>query len=411
MSLSETAISAKPASFESPGRIPKTIGYFAAFIGLGMTDSVLGATLLGLVENTGTDLSEISRIFSARALGYLLGALLVGRLYDRLPGHPVMAGVLLVMVLTLALTPVMSLLWLLMIILLVLGMAQSTLDVGGNTLLVWVHRAKVGPYMNGLHFFWGAGAALSPVIVKQVVSISGDITWAYWFLALLIAPVAIWVFVLPSPVAQTASEDSPTGRVNFLLVALISLFFFLFVAAEISFGGWILTYAVKMDLASQTAVSFLTSAFYLNSAYWGALTVGRLVAIPLAIRFRPRTILTADLVGCLLSVTLILLWPDSLTALWIGSIGAGFSLASIFPTMISLAARHLAVTGQVTSWFIVGASLGSMIVPWLIGQFFESVGPQVMMLTILITLVLALGVFGILMYALNSVEQRKQAAG
>ena len=79
--------------------------------------------------------------------------------------------------------------------------------------------------------------------------------------------------------------------------------------------------------------------------------------------------------------------------------------------MISLAARHLTVTGQVTSWFIVGASLGSMSVPRLIGQFFESVGPQVMMLTILITLVLALGVFGVLMYALHSVEQRKQVAG
>jgi hypothetical protein len=34
-----------------------------------------------------------------------------------------------------------------------LGMAEGALDVGGNTLLVWVHQEKVGPFMNGLHFF------------------------------------------------------------------------------------------------------------------------------------------------------------------------------------------------------------------------------------------------------------------
>ena len=401
MSLSETTLSTKPTSSDQPGRTSKTINYFAAFIGLGMVDSALGATLIGLAENTRTDFREISVLFVARSAGYLLGALLGGRLYDRLPGHWVMAGVILTMVLMLVLAPMTPLLWLLTLILLVLGMAQSTLDVGGNTLLVWVHRARVGPYMNGLHLFWGLGATLSPVIIAQAISISGGITWAYWFLALLILPVSIWVLLLPSPRARTTAEESPTAGVNRWLVALISLFFFLFVGAEISFGGWIFAYAVVMDLANPTSTDFWTSEYYLNSAYWGALTVGRLVAIPLAIRFRPRLILAADLIGCLLSVAVILVWPNSLTALWIGSIGVGFSIASIFPTMISLAARHLTVTGQITGWFIVGASLGSMVVPWLIGQFFESVGPRVMMMTILVDLILAVLVFIFLIYRIE----------
>jgi FHS family Na+ dependent glucose MFS transporter 1 len=401
MSLSESTVSTKFTLPDQPGRISKTVNYFAGFVGLGMVDSALGATLLGLAENTRTDLSEISVLFVARSAGYLLGALLGGRLYDRLPGHWVMAGVIFTMALMLVLTPLMPLLWLLATVLLLLGMAQSTLDVGGNTLLVWVHRAKVGPYMNGLHLFWGLGATLSPIIISQAISISGGITWAYWLLALLILPVAVWVMVLPSPSARTMAEESPTASVNHWLVALISLFFFLFVGAEISFGGWIFSYAVVMDLANPTSTDFWTSEYYLNSAYWGALTVGRLVAIPLAIRFRPRFILSADLIGCLLSVAVILAWPSSLTALWIGSMGVGFWIASIFPTMISLAARHLTVTGQVTGWFIVGASLGSMIVPWLIGQFFESVGPRVMMLTILGDLILAVLVFIILIYRIE----------
>ena len=48
-----------------------------------------------------------------------------------------------------------------------MGVAEGALDVGGNTLLIWVHRHKVGPFMNGLHFFFGAGAFLSPIIIAQ----------------------------------------------------------------------------------------------------------------------------------------------------------------------------------------------------------------------------------------------------
>lgn len=65
-------------------------------------------------------------------------------------------------------------------------------------------------------------------------------------------------------------------------------------------------------------------------------------------------------------------------------------MTSVFPTVLTLAERRMAMTGKVTSIFFVGASLGSMTLPWLIGQLFTAVGPQTMMLAILIGLVLAL---------------------
>ncbi len=393
MSLTETTLSAK-FSAVGKGKITKSVGYFAAFIGLGLAEAALGRTLPGLAEHTRTALSEISFLFVARAGGYLLGALLAGRLYDRLPGHWVMAGVLVMMVLMLFLTPLMPLLWLLTLVLLLLGVAQSAVDVGGNTLLVWVHRRQVGPYMNALHFFFGVGAFLSPVIIAQAIWLSGDITWAYWLLALLIAPVAVYVLLLPSPRSEAADHDGRVGPVNYLWLTLLALFFFFFVGAEISFGGWIYSYGLATGLANDTM------ATYLNSAFWGALTLARLLTIPLAIRLRPRHLLMIDLAGSILSVVLILLWPHSLTALWLGTLGTGFFLASIFPTAISLAERNMTVTGAVTSWFIVGASLGSMAVPWLIGQLFESVGPQVMMLNILVVLILATVIFVVLIRSL-----------
>ena len=71
-----------------------------------------------------------------------------------------------------ALMPLVSWFWLLLLVVLSLGTAQGTLDVGGNTLLMWGHREKIGPFMNGLHFVFGIGAFLSPIIIAQVVSMS-----------------------------------------------------------------------------------------------------------------------------------------------------------------------------------------------------------------------------------------------
>ena len=76
--------------------------------------------------------------------------------------------------------------------------------------------------------------------------------------------------------------------------------FFLFVGAGLSFGGWIYTYAVSLDLAT------VTTAGYLTSLFWAALTFGRLISIPIAGRVRPRYLLTVDLIGLALSLGLLL---------------------------------------------------------------------------------------------------------
>ena len=387
--MSETTLLPKStlASEAYSGRISKTASYYAAFVALGLVSASLGPTLPNLAANTQTQLHQISILFTARSLGYLIGSLLGGRLYDRAPGHPVMALMLAAIVIMMTLVPLMSLLWVLFMVLLILGSAEGALDVGGNTLLVWVHRDKVGPFMNALHFFFGVGAFLAPLIVAQALLINGNITWAYWILALLILPVTFWILRLPSPPIQTISKDDPTGRVNHWLVASIAFFFFLYVGAEISFGGWIFTYAVSSKVAGETVAAYLTSAF------WGALTIGRLLAIPIATRFRPRFILLADLIGCIASVSLMLIWPASLTVAWLGALGLGLSMASIFPTTLSLAERRMTITGQVTSLFFVGASSGAMFLPWLIGQLLDSIGPHVVMIGIVIDLILALMIF------------------
>jgi FHS family Na+ dependent glucose MFS transporter 1 len=369
-----------------------TIGYCAGFVALGLASAALGPTLPGLAEHTRSRAAEISVLFVARSSGYLAGSLLGGRLYDRIKGHPVMAVALLLMASTLGVAPLLSRLWLLFATILILGMAEGALDVGGNALLVWVHRDRVGPFMNGLHFFFGLGAFLSPLIIAWAMLGGGDIIRAYWTLALLQLPPALWLWRLPSPAAPSAPAGGPAGRINAHLVALIILFFFLYTGAEVAYGGWIYSYAVALRLSSHTGAAYLTSAF------WGALTVGRLLAIPLASRFPPHSLLLADCLGCLVSLLILLLSPHSLAAAFLGTCGVGLCMASIFPSALALAQGRVRITGQMTGWFFVGASAGGMTLPWLIGQFFESVGPRATMAILFIDMLAAAGVLALVTF-------------
>ncbi len=366
----------------------QTIGYFALNIALGLISAAFGPTLPSLAERTQTQMDQIGLVFTARSIGVMLGSFQGGRIYDRVRGHPVVATALIFAAGVTVLIPLTRVLWLLALVLLLLGTAEGMLNVGINSLIIWAHPHQVGPFMNGLHFFFGLGSFLSPIIVAQAVLISGDITWAYGMLAALMLPVALWLLRVPSPLPNPKPQNRPAQRpssqaTSRMLVILVALFLFLYVGAEISFGGWIFTYATTLDLSNATTAAYLTSLF------WGALTLGRLLSIPIATRFRPRTVLLVDLGGCLASLSLILASPQIKVAIWPGTFGLGFSMASIFPTAVALVERRRPLDSKTTRWFFVGASIGGMTLPWLAGNLFEHVGPQAAMLAIAADLLIA----------------------
>jgi FHS family Na+ dependent glucose MFS transporter 1 len=387
--MTSTSPQIAPSSAATPrSHWPQTLGYYAAFIALGLIGSLLGPTLTNLAQHTNVRLDQISILFSGRALGYLLGSLLGGQLYDRRPGNPLMAGFLGLIFLTVLLSPLIPVLWLLAAAMLLMGLGEGGLDVGGNTMLMWLHREKVGPFMNGLHFAFGVGSFLTPIIISQMFLVSGDITWGYWLVALLLFPMIIWLLRIPSPKNLPASAENTAKKTNnYLLIGMMVLFFALYVGSEVSFGGWVYTYAVAMKLMNTTTAALMTSLF------WGSLTLGRLLSIPIAAKFKLSSVLFVDVIGVLVSVGLIMLWPNSVAIIWVGTFGAGFAMASIFPTMLSLAENRLHITGSVTSLFFVGASCGSLSLPWIIGQLFEPLGPWVAMTSIFIAMALSLVTF------------------
>jgi MFS transporter, FHS family, Na+ dependent glucose transporter 1 len=361
-----------------------TAAYYISFIMLGLLTGAEGPALPGLADNTSTTLDQISLIFVFGSFGYLLGSLLGGQAYDRLPGHRVVATTLLAITLCTTLIPFMGRLWSLLLVLFALGMAKGALDVGGNTLLLWVHGEKAGPFMNGLHFFFGLGAAIAPLILARVLLVTGGILWVFWIFAFLSLPLAIWIWFLPEPPATKAKQENGKATFPLLPVVLLVLAFVFYVGGEVSFGNWIYTYALTLGLGTS-----ITSA-YLTSAFWGSFTAGRLLAVWVSTRARAATILIVDLVGCMASLAVILLWQDAVIALWAGAIGLGLFMASVFPTILILAGERMRVTGAMTGWFLAGASIGSMALPWGIGQAFVRIDPGMMPVLVLAAVVINL---------------------
>jgi FHS family Na+ dependent glucose MFS transporter 1 len=359
-----------------------TIAYYLTFITFGLSTAVEGPSLPTLARHTTSPLNIISLFFVMGGFGYLLGSMIGGGAYDRFPGHRIIASTLTIMILAAFVIPLATTLWILLAAALTMGLAKGVLDVGCNTLVQWLYNDKAGPYINGLHFSFGLGSFIAPILLAQIFKATSEIYWGYWIIAILIIPMAIAFWFLPEPATQMHNEHKNNAPIPFLPVLLIVLAFFLYVGAEVGFANWIYTYAIYLKLATTITAAYLTSAF------WGLFTVGRLVGVWVSTRIRSKTILFLDLAGCILSIGLIILGRESAILLWAGSIVLGLSMASIFPTLLMLAGESLQVSGAITGWFLVGAGAGGMAIPWLIGQAFTASGPYAMMTILLIDLIL-----------------------
>jgi FHS family Na+ dependent glucose MFS transporter 1 len=372
------------SSLGNEKKYPYLISYYAVLTVVGLLAGLLGPVLPSLAQNTHSSLKELSLILAMRPAGYLLGTLLLGRLLDRRAGHPLLVAALLLAAITLLFSPLSSSLPFLSFLILLMGFADGTLDVGSNTLLPWVYGDAVGPYLNGMHFAFGIGALSAPLLVARALEVAGNPKWAFWSIGLLMLPPALLLLLIPSPKRPPTPINAPSATIKPGLAALVVLCFMSYGASETAMGTWIFSYATSSKLGSPE------DAAYLSSLFWGSLTFGRLMGIPLALRFPLSRILRLDACGSILSLALILFCPHSTTALWLGTTGAGLSMASFFPTLLAESSRRLSpgarLSGSLTSLFFVGSSSGSIALPWIIGQGFDHFGPSLAPTAILTSL-------------------------
>jgi FHS family Na+ dependent glucose MFS transporter 1 len=394
-------------SFSAAGEISElerrrqTNSYYALFVYLGLGLAVVGPTLPFLAAQVGRPVGDMGFLFLASSAGYTAGTALAARVFDRVPGQMVLAVSQLFSAVLLAIIPLVPMFWLLLGLAAIKGLADGMINTGGNTLIVWIHGDRVGPYMNALHFFFGLGAFLAPFLAAQFLDVPGGYRWAYWILAAIAGLIGARLLTLrggPTPhgrpgTAKTTVAETSSGvtRVTHPVVVSAVLFLFFYVGAEISFGGWLYTYATKLGLADVQGAAYLTSAF------WLSFTVGRLLSIPMAARITPAVMVLAALGCCLAVLTAILLFPGSSAVLWSVAIALGFFLAPIYATGFTLASQSATWTARVSGVVLLGDSVGGMILPWLVGPIIERAGLRALVYLVFGSLVLcALAFIGLL---------------
>lgn len=388
-------------TIEHKAALAKTAAYFIVFIALGLTLSIIGPSLPGLSEIVRRPIVDLGIIFTAREAGIMFTAFLGARLYDRIPGHYLVAGGLFGAAILLSVIPLASSLMMLSVLFVVLGVGLGLLDIGCNTLMIWVYQDKVSPYMNSLHFFFGIGAFISPLIVAQSMEITGNVKLAFWILAAAMIPAALNVLRLPSPVhPQKVDENGQVVKPNYVMVIMIAFFLAMYVGAEVAFGGWISSYVLVQNLASEA------SAAYLASVFWGAFTFGRLAGIPTAMRISPDRLLYLCLLGGLFSLVLLALWPNSIPVIYAAAFGFGFFIGPIFATMMAMMGRVMHVTGKTTGWIFLGAGVGAMTIPWGVGRLIAYFGPQAFVYSVIIPVLAEV----IILSTILAIRGKQQAA-
>jgi MFS transporter, FHS family, Na+ dependent glucose transporter 1 len=372
------------------GKLAITLGYYAVFSIVGLITAGIGPALPDLATRTKTKLGEIGALISARSFGFLVGSLRVGRVFDRFPGHIAFFAILFSVSALLVAVPYVRNIWILAGVVFLVGVGQGSATVGCNTLIMRVHERRVGPLLNGLHFSFGVGAFVSPLVAGAVAERTGEAVWIFPVLAAAAAPVAFFLLKFPSPtVGRRVEKSDATPETRRGLLALLVAFFVIYVGAEASWGNWVYSYALEANVADRA------EAAYLNSAFWGMLTFGRLAVIPAASRVAPRKMLALALGGAVVAGSIGSLWHDSAFAAWLSTLLMGFSMAPVFPTMLSFAERRMTLDARITGFFFAGASAGSVATPWAIGQLMDAYGPAMMPTVVLVAVSLALLTLGV----------------
>ncbi|KAM9636304.1 sodium-dependent glucose transporter 1 isoform 2-T2 [Morphnus guianensis] len=412
----------------------------AAFLGLGMSIAVLGPTFQNLAANVHKNVSDIYYIFVGRSLGYLGGSVLGGVLFDSMNAHLLLALSMFGTTVGLYGIPWCKKSLLLTVLMSVIGASMGILDTGGNVLALNTWGAEAGPHMQALHFSFAVGAFVAPILAKMALGgseskdllpvaektnqsvlrsvptasaasatsalkhhLGADFLWSYVVIGTYLLLVSFFFFILYSKGSSARDKSKASlqkcmfAKYHYALIILLFVFFFCYVGAEVTYGSYIFTYAkVFAEMKENEAAA-------LNSVFWGAFAACRGVAIFCAACLYPGTMILLSIIGSAASSSCLAFFARYPASLWVGTAVYGASMATIFPSGISWIEQYTVVQGKSASLFVIGAALGEMCIPAVVGYLqgrFHHV--PVVMYTALVTSAMTVMLFPLMYKLANS---------
>ncbi len=392
-----------------------------SFLQLGFSICGLGPSLLKLSSNTGEDVEKMGIVFTTRGIGYVLTAISVGLILDKfsfysdtgiyVPKHPVglyllkrmekamvVVGIVL-MAIGMFVTPLLRSFIVLALVNVIIGVGCVLVDVTSNILLCWIWGDAVNPYMQTLHFCFGVGALIFPLMLQggdMLFEPTGTMKETRFWNVLSVAyypsaasMVLVALMIIPFSFEKTSNvrvsnnnsnkheksvedEAIETDSVvdgncdegystsvpsigNRLMTCCYNLKFYvvsmdwkqgcvclltgaallLCVGSEVGYGGLIYTY-----LLMKRKEEFEKTASLLTSMFWLSFSLGRLVSIPISRYVSAATMLIGDLVFALLGLIALVIWTHPVV-IWVATIVIGLAMASQYPATLVIPTGHL----------------------------------------------------------------------
>jgi len=224
------------------------------------------------------------------------------------------------------------------------------------------------------------GAVATPLLVGLSIATTDglDVATLTFATGLALLGITLWTRDRAEGARRAAEQHEEAGPTPAAWrLALVALFFLLYVGLEVCFSGWLATYADELHLGAGWGTA-------LTSTFWGGFLVGRLLMTWRGDRVSTGVVLWSSVLAATgLAVAIALVGAHAI-AILIGAGLFGAAIAPQFPTMLAHLHRAFPLTGTVTAWCIAGSAVGGLTLPPLIGALFDTVGASALPWTVAI---------------------------
>lgn len=345
---------------------------YIAFIALGMPDGLLGVAWPSIRADFSIPLDSLGILLFASVSGYMTSGFLSGPLIARLGVGNVLAASCALTGTGLIGYTLVPTWWMLVLLGVLAGLGAGAIDAGLNT-YVAAHFGE--GLMQWLHASYGIGITLGPIIMTVALNTLSSWRVGYRVVggfqlamaACFVLTLSMWdrkeVSVGIEKPKRLTDYKTPMGiTLRQPRVWLSALLFFLYVGVEVSFGTW--TYTL---LTESRSISTASAGFWVGS-YWATFTIGRIIAGLFARRVGVNILVLGGIAGALLGAAL-LVWNPSQVANLVAVTLIGFSIAPIFPALMSGTSQRVGeqFAANTIGMQMTASGLGAAIIPSLLG--------------------------------------------
>lgn len=346
-----------------------TTAAFVAFALIGAVAAVYGPLLPTLQERYAVGAAAAGGVLSAHFAGSILGVLTTVLVTGRVRHGVVLMTALATMALGCAGLATAPSWPLLLASAVVVGVGFGSVDVGLNQIVAHGYGDRSAAVLNVLNAQFGVGSVVGPLLVAVVPATR--VGGLFGSFALVAGVLALVLRRVPGggpsdPQAAPPTAAAAQGGSGRRLLGLFVLGYVLYVGVETGVGGWAPTHLASTGLSADAAAT-------VTSGFWLAMTVGRLLAAPLALRFRARSIVVAGSGTAVLA--LLLAAVPALSSL--AYVVTGLALAPVFPTGLAWLAQVRPGSERSVGFVIAAASLGGVVFPPALGATVDGLGAAV----------------------------------